>query len=210
MGFFSSFTGSDQRRRAKESHATNVRYLDAAGKRSDAAYDDAVDRFAPYDDGGQAYTTYQDALGLNGAPAQSTAQSTIFDDPAYQRISEMNTNKLLRRFNAGGNQFSGAAIQGANRLGLEQYDNRLNRLRDLGGQGLGIASTIGGLGVEKANQRNAFELGKANSFANQQSAVNQAGTLGVNNLFKLGELAVKAASGGIDPTSLLGQAGFGG
>lgn len=214
MGFFSSFTGGDQRRRAKSAHNREDAILRGAASRSDTAYDSAIGRLSAYDDNGagaQDYETYRDLLGVNGADARGEAQGLIFDDPAYQRIAENNTNRLFRRFNANGASFSGAALQGANRLGTEQYENRLNRYRDLGQQGrsfgAGIAERLGGLDVGKATQRNAFEVGRAQSFNNLQGSLNQIGTQGVNNLLQLGGTALKAASGGFDPSSFASSFG---
>lgn len=203
MGFFSSLTGGDQRRRAKSAHNREDAILRGAATRSDEAFDLASSRFDPFtgaaETGNQDFEFYRDLLGRNGSGSQGTAQDTVFNDPAFQRISENNTNRLLRQFNAGGSRFSGAALQGANRLGLEQYENRLNRFRDLGQQGRtfgsGIASRLGGLDVDKANQRNSFELGRAQSFNNLQGSLNQIGTQGVNNLLQFGGTALKAAGG---------------
>ena len=195
MGLFDVFTGSDARQKAKSAGRAGNRAYRLARGDVNQAYDSAQGRMDAYDDGGQAYTAYQDLLGLNGAGAQSTAQGMIFNDPAYQQIADQQTNALMRRYNAMGGRISGAAMQGANRLGLENYENRLTRFANLGNQGLGIAQTRAGMDVNRGDTMANLRIGQGNHQIGTYSALAQANQMGANNLMNLAGAALKAYGG---------------
>lgn len=221
-------------------------YLAQAGQGIGAAYDEAGNALNageskatgyldPYiQSGGRANALYGDALGLNGAGAQSAfGANYAASDPFRAQNANFATEALMKSLNARGMSGSGYAAEAVARQNLmrgsEDYGNYLNRLsgvRDSGQSAATNAASIAGnfaqqraglatdrLGAQNsiygAQAQNATDRGNALSnlsYGNAQqmasqriglgNALAESKSAGINNLFNLGGMALKATGWG--------------
>jgi hypothetical protein len=197
MGFFSSFTGSAQRKdtrnaNAQATNALSKGYADSQGyyNRASASYDPFVSS------GGKANDTYNALLGLNGAEARGTAQNMITSDPMFQGGLAQDSNALLRNLNARGQGGGGQAQLAGQRVLQQNYGNWMDRFRDAGRDG--FQATGAKANVLAAQGDNAYGYGatRAGQAINYGNALAGTRSIGVNNLLNLAGTAAKAYAGG--------------
>lgn len=215
MGFLDTLTGKTGKRVAGETLAYNQGQANegyAANKGyAQQGYGAATGRLNPYAEaGGNAFTQYQNMLGLNGGQAQQGAMGQYQQFNPYRAAS---TQRLMqagdRRAAATGQFGSGLNALARARVAddgeMRDYENYMGRLQQMGGMGMGAAGQMAGYDMNNAQNmigiegqyRNAL-TGARNNYAQQYT---QADTAGVQNIIGLGTAAAQLAMG-MPPTSL--------
>lgn len=204
MGFFSSFTGSDQRKDINRAYGESKGMVDqgydaargnlASGygtanqaygqARTDvgtgyknalaalgAGTGKAAAAYQPYAAAGQsANALYGNALGLNGQAAQQTFMQNYQADPFRDANAKFATDALMQTLNARGLSGSGAAAaavaQENLRRGSEDYNNYLNRLSGVQGQGLQTANALAGLYADQGSRGAQYGYSQGSDLAN--------------------------------------------
>lgn len=193
MGFFGSFTGSDQRKDLRRADAQATAALDKGYGDSMGRYDDAYGLYAPYaQQGSQANAFYNDALGLNGDAARATAQGTITSDPMWSGKLAQDQNAMMKYLNARGQAGGGMAALAGQRLLYDNYSNALDRYRDAGRQGFEATGQQAGIRMGQGDNAYGFGATKAGQAINYGNAMAQARGIGVNNLMNALGTAAKA------------------
>lgn len=195
MGFFSSIFGDggekEIRRAKKRSDATLTEGYDTATGRLDEAFD----LFTPYaEQGQQANERYNQLLGLGTQEERDAAQKTYLDDPAFQGMLGLESNRLLKQLNARGQTYGGTAALAGARTGLEGYGNYLNRLQGQGQQGFNAATNQANTRSNQSNLDFGFGATKAGSEINFGNAVAQAKQAPLNNLLGVLGTGAKVAT----------------
>jgi len=170
--------------------------------------DKALGEFAPYEGQAQnAYTTYGNALGLNGAERTAAAQSAYSTSPGYQFQMDQGLQALERSASARGMLASGntsAYILGYSQgLASQDYSSWLDRLNGLGQQGVGIAGAKAGIqtgtgskAYETADSRADLIYNAATSAGNAQASATAAEGQGILGAISLGTKLLGSAFGG--------------
>lgn len=200
MGFFGSFFGDDQRADISRANKQANAALDSGYKSQQGYYGQAADAYAPYTQTGQqANTFYANALGLNGADARAGAESTITSDPLWSGKFALDSNNVLKAYNARGLGTSGAALEAGQRSLYENYGNALDRYASLGAQGLGAAS--GQAGVYQGQGQNAFNYGatKAGNDIQYGNALADSRNIGLNNILGVLGTGIQAYTAATNP-----------
>lgn len=195
MGFFGSFFGSDQRRDINKANKQATQNLQQGYNTQNQRYDQAYDMYNPYvQQGTEANTMYNNALGINGANAQQQAYNTITGNPLFQNSLNQDNNQMMRYLNARGNS-GGAADLAAQRVFQQNIGNWLDRYNDAGQRGL-TATTLGA-NVRTGQGDNAMGYGatRANQSINYGNAMASSRNIGINNLMNLGGMIASAATG---------------
>jgi hypothetical protein len=211
MGLLDAFLGKAQKRRADEAYRQSTAALnqgwDEGRQIGERYYGEAQGYLRPYQDQGRAANAlYGRFLGLNGADDQRAALGQYATSDPWREFNAANaTRALAQRYNAMGFQpGGGTASLGISRALLERgsqdYNSYLDRLAGAAQQGYGASAAgaaLGGqyglgllqsrLGLGQAHAQNAIQY---------QNALAQADAIPLNNLFKIGELAVAAFGGG--------------
>lgn len=190
MGFFGSFFGSDQRRDISNANKKATQQLEQGYGQQQQRYDQAYNMYDPYvQQGTQANTMYNNALGINGADAQMSAYNTINQNPLFQNKLNQDNNAAMRYLNARGNS-GGAADLAAARVFNENIGNWLDRYNNAGQRGL--VATQQGANVRMGQGDNAMGYGatRANQSINYGNALASSRNIGINNLMDLGGLIV--------------------
>lgn len=191
MSFFSSFTGSAQRKDVRNANSQATAALDKGYADSQGYYGQAAGAYDPYvTAGGKANDTYNALLGLNGADARSSAQGMLTSDPLFQGGLSQDSNALLRNLNARGQGGGGQAQLAGQRVLQQNYGNWLDRYRDAGSQG--FQATNAQSGVRAAQGDNAYGYGatKAGQATNMGNALASSRTIGLNNLLGVAGTAI--------------------
>jgi len=199
-----NLSGGRQRRDINEGAAASRRILGesktAAHQNYDQGLSQSIGYLQPYMQGGSdANALVRAALGLDGVDAQRDYYQSFQADPGYQSLLDATLKASQRQANYGGRNYSGAAIAGqgqvAGTMTNQLYNQRLDRLTELGKMGLGAAggaatSTLGTYG-SKADLESGY--GQLNSNVEQARSNAIAGTRNTltNNLFKVAELGTK-------------------
>ena len=206
MGFFSSFTGSDQRKDINRAYGESKGMVDqgydaargnlasgygAANQAYGQARTDvnsgyknamaelasgtnkAVEAYQPYSETGQnANRLYSDAIGANGAAAQQTFQQNYQADPFRDANADFANEALMRVLNARGMSGSGTAAAAVAseslRRGSEDYENHLNRLAAVQGQGQQTAGALASLYANQGQQGAQYGMQTGSDLANIQ------------------------------------------
>lgn len=217
MSFFSGLTGGKQR---DDMAAGHTAYRDALGAGTAAAkghqrqgYNNALSRFQPYSQMGEQgrgdYGLYRNSIGLGGQDGYDQAFETFEADP-FKDYRNQNVGNVLRdsfrRYNSGGMANSGANMLAQGRIGAEyaqrdvdDFRNRLQGAGQYGAQmGYGADAAMAGLDQSHYNALASDQLNLSNAEA--QSHIGLAGHdaqtrgLGMNNMMRLGGMALDAAS----------------
>lgn len=110
-----------------------------------------------------AYSTYGNALGLNGADGNAAAVSAYQSSPGYQFQLDQGMQALERSASSRGMLASGntsADILGYSQgLANQDYSNWLDRLNGLGTQGIGMAGARAG--IQTGIGGKAYETGES-------------------------------------------------
>lgn len=194
MGFF-NFTGGAQRGDLKSATRKANRTLKAG-------YTEARDITKTYLDpyataGRKGFDLYGDAIGIGGPEGYARAFETFQADPfmAYaDRDTERRLGDVFQSYNAQGLGNSGVNRLAVGRLNEElaggrvaDFRNRLANFGDVGRQtATHVSDRLGDLRYGYAQQRAGNQINLGNAIAASRST-------GINNLFKLGSLGVKAA-----------------
>ena len=169
--------------------------------------DKALGEFAPYEGQAQnAYTTYGNALGLNGAAGTASAQGAYSASPGYQFQMDQGLQALERSASARGMLASGntsADILGYSQgLASQDYGSWLDRLNGLGQQGVGIAGAKAGIqtgtgskAYETADSRADLIYNAATSAGNSQASATAAEGQGILGGISLGTKLLGSAFG---------------
>lgn len=206
-----TFTGSAQKRYATDAYNRSTAALqggyDDASKTIKDYYSQGQGYLEPYaQQGRQASNLYGNFLGLNGADQQRRSLQDYATADPFRAFNEDNMSRALsRRYNAMGMLDSGNARLGMSRAMLERgstdYENYMNRLAAMQGQGLGIAGTQAGMATQTGNTLGGMRYGlgqtQAGNEINYGNALTQAASILPNNLIKLGGLALQGASLGM-------------
>lgn len=196
MGLIGSFFGSDQKKTLAAAKAKSDAALKEGYDQGQGYYNQGYDQLTPYAEGGQAgYNAYNQAIGLGTPEEQAAAQQRIFQDPAMQQILGQQSNALLRKYNSQGSGTGGGrlALAGA-RVGVENYNNALNRWQGVGQQGAQTATQQSNIRLGQGDLAWGYGASRAGQEVNYGNARAQAQSTGVNNLLSLGGLAIKAGT----------------
>lgn len=146
MSFWGMLTGKNARKDIDKGIAAVNQGTDKAVGAITSYADAAKENLAPYQEqGGRAFSLYNDTLGVNGTGARDTAQGTYLSDPilAQQRALDLKRSGQVQ--NASGSFNSGAAALADSRVRLQDYGNWQNRLAGVGQQGQQAATTAAGI-----------------------------------------------------------------
>lgn len=192
MGFFGSLFGSDQakdlKRAKKASDAALKEGFDSAMTR----YDQGYDELEGYASSGQlANTRYNQLLGLGTAEERAAGQRIYQDDPIFASILSNQSNALLRQQNARGATYGGQSVAMAGRLGLENYNDYLNRLQGQGQTGLQATGQQSNIRLGQGDAAWNYGATRANSAVNFGNAMAANRNTGLNNLLNIGGTAAK-------------------
>jgi hypothetical protein len=211
MSFLKALSGSKQKGLINSSYATaNAQYdksNELAKGELDQGYQGAKGYIDAGNEGAQAGgQMYRDTLGINGADARSAAQGVYLSDDILARTRAEDLKRSGRNYNAAGSFNSGAAALAGERVRDATYGNWQNRLQ--GEEARGDQYTMAGVnnenarGMNQANREMSYGSARAGSAIGQGAALAANANTGVNNLMKLGGLAVSAFTG--MPTNALG------
>lgn len=207
--------------------AEGMTALDDGLANATGKYNSAIALYDPYVAAGQkATSTYNDALGLNGAEGNANAVSTYQTSPGYQAAVDAATDGVARKASALGVLGSGNTMQAistkAQDLQNQDYgswEDRLKGVSDQGysatgaqasltkgigdldmSEGTGKASLYSGLGSALAG----VDTGEAGALANNNMAVATGQSSAVTNAAQATDAAKNA-----NENLLLGIAGLG-
>lgn len=211
MGFFDSLMGKSQQRDIQAANGRAEGYLATGRNEATGAItqgrDRALNQLMPYQQQGrQGSDLYGNAVGLNGGDAQRQAYGTYSASPflqAQQGASDNALMSLFKKYNAQGMGNSGMSRLAVSRAAGEReaanQGDWLNRIQGIGSQGAQFANTAAGLeqgtGQYLADLNSGYGQQMAGNTINYGNAMAANRGTGVNNLIKLGGLAVSAATG---------------
>jgi hypothetical protein len=232
MGFFQDLfgTGGDASKAAQQKaaglQAGFTQASDYYGQGRGAITDyfgKATDTLTPgYNLGVSGAGAYGDITGANGVPGQDRARALFMTDPGYEFARDEALKATQRASGTGGFQNSGnvatALEDRASGLAQQQYGNYVSRLAPFLGYSLGTGGQLAGVQTGEGTALNASLGNQGNLAFNTQAGIGDATAAGItgdaaqraagiNNLLKLGGLAVGGASGGFGGLSGIGQAG---
>lgn len=194
MGFLQDLTGSSARKALRNAKAQADQQLQAGYDQAQPYYNQAYDLYTPYaQSGGQANQLYADTLGLNGADAQKTAESTYFNDPVQQQILNDKSNALLRQLNARGDTYGARAALAGNRVALQNFGDWQSKLQGFGQQGLAATGAQSAIRSGQGDLRYALGTTQAGNEINYGNARAQASNIGINNLLGIAKVATSFA-----------------
>ena len=191
MGFFSSFTGSAQRKDVRNANSQANAALDKGYADSQGYYGQAASAYDPYvQAGGKANDTYNALLGLNGTGAQNDANTMLTSNSLFQGQLGQESNALLRNLNARGASGGGQAQLAGQRVFQQNAGSWLDRYRDAGSQG--FQATGAKSNVLAAQGDNSFGYGatKANQSVGYGNALASSRNIGLNNLLSVAGTAI--------------------
>jgi len=196
MGLWGSFWGSDQRKDLQRANAEATQHLETGYNNARDDYTSAEGYYSPYAESGtKANQFYSDALGLNGDAARSTAIGTLTSNPLFQGQLGQDSNAMARLLNAQGASGGGKAQLAAQRVFQQNAGNWLDRYANQGAQGLTATNAMAGLRQARGDLSYGYGATRAGQAINMGNAMASSRNVGLNNLFKLGGLAVSAYTG---------------
>ncbi|MEZ0171028.1 hypothetical protein [Microvirga sp. TS319] len=187
--------------------------LDALRSGYDTARDygqRAYDAFTPYTNAGRnAFSQYQDAIGMNGADGRTRALSAFQAGPGYQWQVDQASDAAARKASALGLTASGNTLDAITRLGSNlanqeygSYLDRLNGVAKLGydatGQQAGALRDLGNLatnyGTQRANVYGQTAGNIGHTYGQQAGYRYGAGNTGGQLIANIGQGLANAAS----------------
>ena len=190
--------------------------------------DKAVGQYQPYaESGARANTQYSNALGINGRAAQENyARDYQSSDPFRASNETFANNALMQQYNARGLSGSGVAAaavaQESLRRGSADYENHLNRIQGVQGQGFQAAGATAGIYANQGQQQAQYGFNQGTDLANIQGQRAQTasqygqGQAGLNTDLATGKAGNRinlgnslANSRSIFTNNLMGLAGMG-
>lgn len=219
MSFLSTLLGNDAATASRAAAAdTYANQQAAAGQTKQAGSDyltgmlGVSQAYNPYVQGGTAaQNQVYNLMGLNGAPAQTTAYGQFQTDPGYQFQLGQGI-QAIDRSNAArtGGGVTGGTLKALQRYGTgladQSYGNYLSRLTGLGSQGLQATGAQTGLQAQGYGGQLQANLGSSNQM------YGSAGTLGQGNIAAANAKAAGAQNILNTGANLLGKVvgGYGG
>lgn len=198
MGLLSDFFGGSARRDLRNAKAAADASLEKGYNDAQGYNQQAYDTLTPWTSQGlTANTTYSNAIGLGSDADRESAQSRYFSDPVMDKVLGSSSNALLKHLNATGQSGGAVAKEAAARVGLEGYNNWLNRLQGLGTQGGQYATGQAGIRQNQGDLAYGYGATKAGNETNFGNAMAQGRSTGINNLMKVAELAANVYTGGL-------------
>ena len=210
MGFFDAFTGKAQRReieaaKGRADNALTAGYNEASGLARTYG-DEAMGYLTPYMQSGErSRGLYEDSIGMNGAAGGRNALTAYQGarNPFLDYQMDQAQRGIDRSANARGMVNSGAnalaAARARQEMGYKDYAGWQDRLGQYGQQGYSAAATGAGLRQNQGQYLSGLRYGygqtQAGNEINYGNAQAQAQGIGWNNLFRIGEVAAKAAAG---------------
>lgn len=192
MGLWDDFTGASARKDLKKANAAATGFIDAGLEQGVSDYERARGRFDPYaTGGGNAFNALLNATGVNGADAQQNFLANYQQDPTVDLMQQATARQMAAR----GLTDSGASRLASARVWNEGYNNNLNRLMQIGQQGQQAAGSQAGIDTGIGDMRFGTGQIKANQATGFGNAMAESRSTGINNLMKLGTLAVSAYTG---------------
>ncbi len=193
MGFFSAFTGKAQKKDLMRADAKATAALDQGYGQQQGYYDQAAGLMDPYaQEGRQAGTFYNNALGLNGADAANEAYGTMAGNPIFQGQLAQDSNAVARMLNARGAGGGGQAQLAGQRVFQQNMGNWLDRYKQQGQQGFQATNALAGLRTGQGDNAMGYGATKAGQSINYGNALAASRGIGVNNLMGLAGTALKA------------------
>lgn len=209
MGFFSSLSGSSQREDARYGlHTSNALIRegrDQALDETDTGLEQSLGYLQPQIDGGnQSRELYENAIGVNGQPAQQGFYDNFQNDPGFQAELDYGLEQTQRSRAASGSLYSGRTLSAlADRAQIHQrgaFENRLNRLSGLAQIGGQASSQAAGLTTNAYNRRGDLQFGAnqllGNNYQGYANSSAQSKAAGVNNILGLAGTAIGSFAGG--------------
>jgi len=212
LGLFSSiasiFGSSKKKKAAQQASAAQQQAAQAAIDQQNAQFAQTQQNIAPWlQTGTQALGAQGNLLGLGGAGVQQQAIDALKASPYYQSLFGNGQETLLANASAtgglrGGNTQGALANFGRDTL-AQTFQQQLQNLGGLSGQGLGAATGLGQLGAENSglisqllqNQGAAKAGGILGSAAANQQKYGAIGSL-LSDVFGNFDLAGSGGSGG--------------
>lgn len=195
MGFLQDLTGASARKDLKRAKAASDRELQSGYDEAQPFYNEAFDLFTPYaEQGAEANRLYGAAIGLGSDEERAAAQQRYFSDPAMSAVLGQQSNALLRQLNARGNTYGGKAALAGTRVGLENYENWLNRLSGQGQQGGQYAGQQAAIRSGQGDMRYSLGTTRAGQESSFGNAMAENRNVGVNNLLNIAATGAKAAA----------------
>jgi hypothetical protein len=186
MGLIGSFFGSDQRKDLERAKAQSDQQLQQGYDQAYGDYTEAGNYFSPYaSQGQQANTFYNDALGLNGDPARTTATNTLTSNPLFQGELGAQSNAVSRALNAQGASGGGKAQLAAQRVFQGTAGNWLDRYANQGAQGLQATNAMASARMGRGDLSYGYGASKAGNAINFGNAMASNRNTGINNLMGL-------------------------
>lgn len=181
MGFLDKYFGNsggndDLRYGQQKANEFLDQGLNSYTRQINTGLNQAQQYYQPYiDQGLNANQFYGDAIGLNGYDQQQGYFDEFQNDPGFQASLDQGLDAVERSASARGGLFSGrnqqALFDTAQSAQYGAFQDRLNRLQGLSGQGQQAGSQFGNL-----------TYGTNENIANAQFGVNQQKAAGVTNL----------------------------
>lgn len=181
-GFFGDlFGGKSAIKTSNDAAASTANYVNAGYDKANAATNDAytaaTGRINPYaQQGQQANTMYNDAIGVNGTGGYQKAFANFNADPFRQGENDYTnllTRNMFRRYNGQGMGNSGASGAAVARVGAERYGQQVadyrNRLQGAGQMGWNAAQYGANLDTQRGSELGNQAIGKAGALANTET-----------------------------------------
>jgi hypothetical protein len=193
MGLIGSFFGRDQKKDLQRANAEATAALGQGYNQAYGDYTNAMQAFDPYvQSGQQANTFYNDALGLNGDAARTTAIDTLTSNPLFQGQLGQESNAMSRVLNAQGASGGGKAQLAAQRVFQQNAGSWLDRYANQGAQGLQATGAQAGMTAARGDLSYGYGSTKAGNAIQYGNAMAANRSTGINNLMGVASLGVNA------------------
>lgn len=211
MSFFDSLLGKSQSRDMANAYGASRAELQAGTDQGIAAYqkgaDEAKGYYQPWAErGAKQQGVYEDSLGLNGEAGGRNALMTYQAgaNPHLSYEQDMAQKAIERSANARGGLNTGytalASARARQGLGYQDYQGWQNRLMQGGQMGYGADQARAGISQQAGQYAGDARIGLGQQLAgnaiNYGNAQASNRMTGINNLMKLGGMAISASGVG--------------
>ncbi len=203
--------------------------LNSAIGQTNTGTNQALSFLSPYVQGGtSSMSILNDALGINGPDAQAAYYRNYQNDPGFLATQQAGVNALDQSAASGGMLRSGGQMKSLYSYGQRnmqsQFQDRLARLFQVGGQGLSAAGSSANIAENGSNTiadylrqiggvQGEGTLGSANALAGGilgSASAREGGVLGTANALTAGQIAAaNARSGGATNAGFINAYGQG-
>lgn len=148
------------------------RAISSGMNKAKMAYADAKGMYSPYaTQGGQAFSTIGNLMGLNGQAGRDQAFSTFQEDPGYQFAMDQGVSALDRSAAAKGSLMSGGQLKDLTTFGQglanQQYGDWYNRLAGLADTGYSATGATANARLNLGQQQMQARMQQGENKANQ-------------------------------------------